>query len=161
MKKLFIIAFAVMLIAGCSKMEEKKSVPETNKNTTQMENPHTKGNMPGGDQTMKDGTENMDAQTESGKDPKAKEISDAAWELDKKSGNNPDEAKKKELISKHMAAGNYLMFEANVPPKEKYKPALKHFNRVIKLDASNVEALRNKKQIEEIYTMMGKPIPTD
>jgi hypothetical protein len=53
------------------------------------------------------------------------------------------------------------MFEANLSPKKKYKPALKHYRRILELDPSNAEAQRNKTQIEEIYTSMGRPIPND
>ena len=58
-----------------------------------------------------------------------------------------------------MAAGKYLMFEANLSPKKKYGPALKQFKRVLELDPKNQEAMNNKMQIEDIYTSMGRPIP--
>ncbi|MBK7159329.1 MAG: hypothetical protein IPH77_12425 [Ignavibacteria bacterium] len=51
------------------------------------------------------------------------------------------------------------MFEADLPPKEKYKPALQRYRRILELDPCNKEAAANKKQIEEIYQSMGKPIP--
>jgi hypothetical protein len=51
------------------------------------------------------------------------------------------------------------MFEANLSPKKKYKPALKRYRRVLELDPSNKEAADNKKQIEDIYQSMGMPIP--
>jgi hypothetical protein len=58
-----------------------------------------------------------------------------------------------------MLAANFLMFEADLPPKEKYKPALVRYRRILEIDPSNKEAAANKKQIEDIYESMGKPIP--
>lgn len=66
----------------------------------------------------------------------------------------------KELcIEKQLLAANFLMFEADLPPKDKYKPALVRYRRVLELDPKNAEAAQNKKQIEDIYESMGKPIP--
>lgn len=160
MKKLLFIALAGMIIAGCSKMEEKKPGSETKNNVqneNEMPNPH--GDMTGMDNMNSDELGKMDMQTESGKDPKAGEISKTAFDFEKSYEKDKSAGNKKLLIEKHMAAGNYLMFEANVPPKEKYGPALKHFRRVLELEPGNAEADRNKKQIEEIYEMMGRPIP--
>ena len=158
MKKLVLIAVMALLVAGCSKMEEKK--PGSEKNMSQdkenMQNPH--GNMPGGDQTNQS---NMDSAPETATDPKADELSKGAYDFEANYKKDNGDAVKKQLIEKHMTAGNYLMFEANLSPKKKYKPALKHYRRVLELDPSNAEAQRNKAQIEEIYTSMGRPIPND
>lgn len=135
-------------------MEEKKNVSD-NKSNQKTEDPHK--NIPGMENAHKDNM--MDMQTESGKDPKAGEISKAAYDFENNYKKDKSDAVKKQLIEKHMAAGNYLMLEANIPPKEKYSPALKHYKRVLELDPENAEAIRNKKQIEEIYEMMGRPIP--
>jgi tetratricopeptide (TPR) repeat protein len=62
-------------------------------------------------------------------------------------------------IEKQLAAANYLMFEADMNPKDKYKPALTRYRRVLELDPNNQEAMVNKSQIEDIYKSMGKPIP--
>mgnify|MGYP000004328515 CR=1 FL=1 len=69
------------------------------------------------------------------------------------------ESDKIECIDIQLAAANYLMFEADLPPKEKYKPALIRYRRVLELDPQNAEAIQNKGQIEEIYVSMGLPIP--
>jgi len=156
MKKLILLSVSALLLAGCSKMEEKKNVsdnktmPPVQQN---MPNPH--GNMPP-DQTNQG---NMDAAPDSAVDPKADELSKGAYDFE--NNYKKDNGVKKELIAKHMAAGNYLMFEANLSPKKKYRPALKHYKRVLELDPENAEAQRNKKQIEEIYESMGRPIPND
>jgi len=153
MKKIYLIIAVTVLFAGCSKMEDKKPVTD-NKNMPkqEMQNPHEKM----GD---KDNTQQTDMAPDTATDPKAEELSKAAYDFE--NNYKKDNSTKAELIKKHMTAGNYLMFEANLSPKKKYKPALKHYRRVLELDASNAEAQRNKTQIEEIYTSMGRPIPND
>jgi len=93
------------------------------------------------------------------KDTKAEELTKAANDFDKVYEKNKSEANKKEYIEKHLAAGIYLTYEANLNPKEKYGPALKHFKKVLEADPDNAEAKQNKEQIESIYEQMGRPIP--
>lgn len=69
--------------------------------------------------------------------------------------------KKAELIKAYMEFANYMTFSAPVPPNIKYRPALKAYRRVLELEPNHAEAQKNKKQIEEIYTAMGRPIPQD
>jgi Flp pilus assembly protein TadD len=159
MKKLVLIAVMALLVAGCSKMEEKKPGSEKNpgQETENMQNPH--GNMPPGSNQMNQG--NMDVPPETSADPKADELSKGAYDFEANYKKDNNDAVKKQLVEKHMTAGNYLMFEANLSPKKKYYPALKHYRRILELDPSNAEAQRNKAQIEEIYTSMGRPIPND
>ena len=82
-----------------------------------------------------------------------------ADEADAKYQKSKSESDKKMCIEMQLKAANYLMFEADLPPREKYKPALTRYRRVIELDPKNEEAIANKTQIEEIYKSMGKPIP--
>ncbi len=65
------------------------------------------------------------------------------------------------LIAAYLNFGNYMMFESSVPPRQKYRPALKAYNAVLALQPDNPEAAKNKKMIEDIYTQMGLPIPND
>jgi hypothetical protein len=51
------------------------------------------------------------------------------------------------------------MFDADLPAKEKYRPALKYYRMVLEADPSNEEAIKNKTEIERIYESMGMPIP--
>lgn len=160
MKKLLLLTLFVALLAGCSKMEDKKSTTE-NKTVAPVkpgtENPHQ--NMPPSDQGDMTKGDKTDMAGDDAQDKKADEFTKAAFDFE--NNYKKDNNLKKELITKHMTAGNYLMFEANLSPKKKYKPALKHYRRVLELDPSNAEAQRNKSQIEEIYTSMGRPIPQD
>jgi predicted small lipoprotein YifL len=82
-----------------------------------------------------------------------------ADDADSKFKQSKSEKDKEECIEKQMLAANFLMFEAELPPKDKYKPALLRYRRVLELDPKNTEAAANKKQIEDIYESMGKPIP--
>lgn len=72
-----------------------------------------------------------------------------------------DKKTKASLVEAYMKFGKYLMFDAPLSPRLKYRPSLRAFNRVLTLDKSNEEAAANKKQIEDIYTQMGQPIPKD
>ncbi len=92
-------------------------------------------------------------------DPKAVELMKEADIADEKYEKSKSDNDKKDCIKKQLTAANYLMFEANLPSKEKYRPALKRYRRVLELDPSNKEAKENKEQIEEIYESMGMPIP--
>ncbi len=83
----------------------------------------------------------------------------AADESLAKYDSDKSETSRKEVIASSIAVANYLMFEANLPAKEKYRPALKYYRKVLELDPKNEEALKNKKQIEDIYESMGMPIP--
>ena len=92
-------------------------------------------------------------------DPKADEMMKAADDAEAQFQKSKSDADKKIYIEKQMGAANYRMFEANVSPKKKYKPALQRYNKVLQIDPKNSEAMENKKQIEDIYQSMGMPIP--
>lgn len=92
-------------------------------------------------------------------DEKVVSLTKEADEADAKFKKTGAAGDKTACIEKQMAAANYLMFEADLPPKDKYKPALQRYRRVLELDPKNDEAITNKKQIEDIYISMGKPIP--
>ncbi len=112
-------------------------------------NPH--GSSEGSSSESKSG-EGMD-------DEKVVSLTKEADEADAKFKKTGAAGDKSTCIEKQMAAANYLMFEADLPPKDKYKPALQRYRRVLELDPKNDEAKTNKKQIEDIYISMGKPIP--
>lgn len=84
-----------------------------------------------------------------------KEADDADAQYEKTKSDND----KKICIGKQMAAANFMMFDAGLSPKKKYRTALKRYRRVLELDPKNEEAAQNKKMIEDIYRQMGMPIP--
>lgn len=158
MRITLILFFAAIVLSGCSKMEEKKQNQTDNKSPmNNMQNPHEKGDMKDGSQNQKGDMTDMAPETST--DEKAEKLVKEADEMESNYRKNNTEQNKKELIEKHMAAGNYLMFEAKLSPKKKYGPALKQFKRVLELDPSNQDAMNNKAQIEDIYNSMGRPIP--
>jgi hypothetical protein len=147
------------LLASCT-----KEVPKEMQNTEKQAPPITpQQQMPDDDihrnlKSSQDQATDTDTSKSKG-DPKAEQYSTEADNADTQYMKTKSEADKKTCILKQMTAANYLMFEANLSPKKKYKPALKRYNRVLELDPGNAEAMENKKQIEDIYQSMGMPIP--
>lgn len=152
MKILSILFLSAILITGCSKMEEKKTGEVTNTPNPNSSSSTTTENK---SSSEKKSTDKKDDQT----DEKATELSAAADKTISAYQSDKSDANKKELISNCMAAGNYLMFDATLPAREKYRPALKYYREVLEVDPSNEEALKNKNEIERIYESMGMPIP--
>ncbi len=65
--------------------------------------------------------------------------------------------------AKYVAASNRLAYASmqalSLGPKVKYPKALRLYRDVLKVDPKNSDAIRWKKQIEDIYRSMGRPIP--
>ncbi len=152
------VVFAVFVLSSCTK-EVPKELLNSNQqkqgptSDQQMPNDSIHKNLkqPGMDMTT-------DSKTE-GDDKLAENLTKAADDADAKYQKTKSDADKKAAIEKQMEAANYLMFQADLPPKQKYRPALKRYRRVLELDPSNQEAMANKKQIEDIYKSMGMEIP--
>lgn len=147
MKNLTILLSLLVSLCGCSKMQEKKTNEETKTPTQQSQNSAGKDNS------------QMENKSSGQTDEKANELSKSADDAIAKYTADKSEETKEEVVSKSLAAGNYLMFEAALPAKEKYRPALKYYRKVLEIDPKNEEAMKNKNQIEEIYIQMGLPIP--
>jgi hypothetical protein len=152
MKKLLLVLFSLMFIAGCTKMEDKKNTDSKNSPSNSM---GSQKDSKGDPHTGMDNSVPSDGAT----DPKADELVKTANDFDKVYEKDKNEANKKKFIDLHLKAGLYLTYEANLNPKEKYGPALRQFKKVLEADPKNSEALQNKQQIEDIYTQMGRPIP--
>lgn len=148
MKSILTVLFFAVIISGCSKMEEKK--PTGDSKMPGKEN----SKMPGSDKSSQN-----ESKSSGQKDEKAETLVKNADDAVTKFASDKSESNKKNVVSTCLAAGNYLMFEAGLPPREKYRPALKYYREVLKADPKNEEALKNKKQIEDIYESMGMPVP--
>ena len=149
-KAVFILAILTSLLPGCS-----KQTPKDTQNTQQAPN----NQMPD-DSIHKNPMKNSNNDpTDTKGDDKAEQLSKEADDADSQFQKTKSDADKKTAIDKQMKAANYLMFEANLSPKKKYRPALKRYRRVLELDPKNEEAQKNKKQLEDIYQSMGMPIP--
>ena len=156
---LLTFAFLALILSSCT-----KDVPKEMQNTNKQAPPITPNSQMPDDDIHKNLGNKQEQQTESDTskskgDPKADQLTKVADEADAKYQQTKSEADKKECITKQLTAANYLMFEANLSPKKKYKPALQRYRRVLELDPNNMEAAENKKQIEDIYQSMGMPVP--
>lgn len=82
-------------------------------------------------------------------------------DLEAKLAKSPEDAKlKKEVAAAAYDAGHYIEYDKpGLMPREKYRPALKLYNRALELDPKHEKAAFEKKQIEDIYQQMGMPIP--
>lgn len=152
---LILLIFTVILISSCTKNVPPEMIDKNKKttmNNSQMPNDsiHKNIKQDGQTQTSTDDTKG---------DDKAEQIQKEADDADAKYMKSKSDVDKKEAVTKQLSAANYLMFEANLAPKKKYRPALKRYKRVLELDPNNQEAAANKKQIEDIYQSMGMPVP--
>jgi|SRR4030095_5942026 len=147
---------SVFLVASCTKEVPKELLEKQN---TQKQLPNQQ-QMPD-DSIHRNLKQNTETETKGDTkgDPKAEEMTAAADDAETKYMKSKSETDKKTCIQKELAAANYLMFEANLSPKKKYRPALQRYRRVLELDPNNTEAMENKKQIEDIYKSMGMPVP--
>lgn len=82
-------------------------------------------------------------------------------ELDKAIADAKASGDKKKLAAAFAARGDYRTNEdAKAGQRVKYRAALSDYRNAIKADKSNEQANAGKSQIEQIYTMMGRPIPS-
>lgn len=135
-------------------MEEKKpTVTPGNQTPNQTQN------------GQQDGTQNphgnFDSKTTGTGDQQAENLKKQAEDSYAAYKSEQSDYNKQDAINKNMAAGMYYTYDADLPPKDKYKPALRFFRVVLELEPENKDAKVNKEKIEEIYTMMGKPVPQD
>lgn len=156
MIKILLLPMMVLFFTACQK-EVPKELLEQQKPQTQNNEPEMPNDSIHNRLRQNSGNNEMGSDEEG--DSKAVELMKDADDADAKYMQSKSDADKKEAINKQLTAANYLMFEANLPSKKKYRPALKRYRRVLELDPSNKEAQENKKQIEDIYESMGMPIP--
>lgn len=68
---------------------------------------------------------------------------------------------KKEICAAYLARGDYRTTgDPSAGQRVKYRAALSDYRNAVKADKSNKSAAAGKSQIEQIYTMMGRPIPS-
>ncbi|MBN1633822.1 MAG: hypothetical protein JW917_06630 [Ignavibacteria bacterium] len=145
MKRILVLLFSATVIAGCDRMEEKKTTGnQENQNTKQIPS-DTKGNM----------------NSTAGTDSVALKLSQDAYEFEKVYEKNKTAADKQELIRKHLSAGNAFSPDGNVHHmnRESFRTSLKHYRRVLELDPLNNAAKEGKELIEGMYKQIGLPVP--
>ena len=82
-------------------------------------------------------------------------------EMDKAIADAKASGDKKKLATAYAVRGDYRTNEdAKAGQRVKYRAALSDYRNAIKADKSNEQAAAGKTQIEQIYTMMGRPIPS-
>lgn len=80
--------------------------------------------------------------------------------LEAKLKKSPKDAKLKAQVAEaSYQVGHAMMLNPELPPRVKYPGALRHFRRTLALNPKHKQAAAEKKQIEDIYRQMGRPIP--
>ena len=157
---IIIVFLLTLLLISCTKdvpkeflEKEKSPIMQKNNQQQQMPDDSIHRNL----SQTKDKSE--DTKIDVKGDTKAEQLVKEADDADSKYQKTKSETDKRVCINKQLSAANYLMFEANLSPKKKYRTALLRYRRVLELDPNNSEAAENKKQIEDIYQSMGMPVP--
>lgn len=83
----------------------------------------------------------------------------ALVELEKSYEASPNEATRKKLAQATYEFGNKVMLDESLAPRVKYPQALRLFKRTLELEPGHAQAAAEKKQIEDIYASMGRPVP--
>ena len=149
LKLLFVFLFAFGLVS-CTKevppeLLNNKQKEQTNNGQPEMpddsihRNLKPKDSFHGGSTTGGENEEDLDED--------ALKYTKEADEADSKYQKSKSEEDKKACIFAQLKAANFLMFEADLPPREKYKPALQRYRRVLELDPKNQEAMANNTEI--------------
>jgi tetratricopeptide (TPR) repeat protein len=94
------------------------------------------------------------AKVKAGKFEEALAILDPAYKASPK-----DAEITKALAETHLKYGDSFMYNEALPPRQKYRPALKQYREVLTFDPKNKDAQDKIKLIEGIYKQMGMPIP--
>lgn len=91
---------------------------------------------------------------------KAGKYEEALAVLDPLHKANPKNAEvNKALAEAHLKYGDSFMYNENLPPRQKYAPALRQYRAVVAVDPANKDAQGKITLIENIYKQMGRPIP--
>ena len=91
---------------------------------------------------------------------KAGKFEEALALLDPAYKTNPKDAEiTKALAETHLKYGDSFMYNQALPPRQKYRPALKQYRDVLTFDPNNKDAQDKIKLIEGIYKQMGMPVP--
>lgn len=81
--------------------------------------------------------------------------------LEAKLAKKPGDAKLKlQVAEANYQVGHTMMYNDDLPPRVKYRGALKLFRRALELNPKHTQAAADRKLIEDIYKGMGMPIPS-
>jgi hypothetical protein len=87
------------------------------------------------------------------------ELAKKVADLEEAYAKDSSDATKKQLVEAAFTYGNTMMNDPDLPPRVKYRAALKQFRRTLELDPNHEGAKKNKEMIESIYRQMGRPVP--
>lgn len=80
--------------------------------------------------------------------------------LEAKLAKKPTDAKLKlETAEANYQVGHTMMLNPELPPRVKYRGALKKYRRALELNPKHAKAAKDRDLIEGIYKQMGMPIP--
>lgn len=110
--------------------------------------------------TLAQGAPMMPSDGSEATDPEVEKLKAAAAKLESELKKKPKDAKlKSKTAEATYQAGHKMMLSPKLPPRVKYRGALKLFRRTLQLDPKHKKAAEEKKTIEDIYQQMGMPIP--
>lgn len=81
--------------------------------------------------------------------------------LDKAVADAVKSGDKTKISAAYTARGNFRQNDEAAGARVKYRAALSDFRKALAADPKNADALKYKKNIEDIYNSMGRPVPTD
>ena len=91
---------------------------------------------------------------------KAGKFEEAIAVLDPLHKTNPKDAEVNQALAQaHLKYGDSFMYNESLPPRQKYRPALKQYREVVVYDPANKDARTKIDLIEGIYKQMGMPVP--
>jgi hypothetical protein len=156
-----VLLLAAMLgtVIGCTKSQQAENTPAPAPPGAPGANPMTAPGPPGGPGAPAAAPAGGTSGADTGAAPHpelAKKVSDLEAAYAKKPS---DAAIKKQLVAATYEYGHTLMMDQQLPPRMKYRTALKEFRRVLELDPNHQQAASEKAMIENIYRQMGRPIP--
>lgn len=94
------------------------------------------------------------------KDPAVVKLEAEAARLEKQYKAKPKDAGLKAKVAEaYYKAGHEMMMSPKLPPRVKYRGALKHFRKALAYNPKHAKAATEKKTIEDIYKQMGRPVP--
>jgi tetratricopeptide (TPR) repeat protein len=154
-----LILVLTFVIASCTKEVPKEFAIDNPQNTVdqqEMPDDEIHRNMRQGFDHALDSDMGSNADEE-----KANQMMKEADLAEAKYQKSKSETDKKEAINLNLATANFMMLEANLSSKIKYRGAYKRYKKVLDLDPQNEEAAQNKQLIEDIYNQMGMDVPSE
>jgi hypothetical protein len=82
-------------------------------------------------------------------------------EMDKEVADANGSGDKKRIAAAYTKRGLFRMNDAKAGTRVKYRASLSDLRKALAAEPGNSEAAAAKKQIEDIYAQLGRPVPTE